>query len=104
VCTIAPLKSEATRMIRPLLAAALTLVLTYANAAPTGALHCAKLLDVRTGQTLTNQTISFTNGIITAITPTTPPPPPPPPPPKTNQQRPNFLLLFFFLINTAHVN
>jgi imidazolonepropionase-like amidohydrolase len=59
-------------MIRPLLTAALTLALTHAKAAPTGALHCAKLLDVRTGQTLTNQTIAFTNGIVTAITPTTP--------------------------------
>jgi imidazolonepropionase-like amidohydrolase len=59
-------------MHRLLLTTALTLAITQAIAAPSGALHCAKMLDVRTGQTLTNQTISFTNGIITAIGPGTP--------------------------------
>jgi imidazolonepropionase-like amidohydrolase len=63
-------------MHRLLLTTALTLAITQAIAAPSGALHCAKMLDVRTGQTLTNQTISFTNGIITAIAPTQPQTPP----------------------------
>ncbi len=43
---------------------------TTAQAAVTGALHCAKLLDVGSAATLTDQTIVFTDGVVTAIGPT----------------------------------
>ena len=41
-----------------------------ATAAPGGAVHCGKLLDVRTGQLLTDQVVTFDeNGLITSVAP-----------------------------------
>ena len=43
-----------------------------ATAAPGGAVHCGKLLDVRTGQLLTDQVVTFDEGgIITSVAPAT---------------------------------
>ena len=48
---------------------ALLVISQIANAAP-GAVHCGKLLDVRSGKLLTDQVIVFdANGTITAVGP-----------------------------------
>jgi imidazolonepropionase-like amidohydrolase len=70
------LQTEATTMRRLLLALfALALISPLAQAGPgSGAVHCGKLLDVRTGKLLTDQTIVFdANGIITAVGPASSP-------------------------------
>jgi imidazolonepropionase-like amidohydrolase len=45
----------------------LSLLCGPAFAGPSGAVHCAKLLDVQSGKLLDDQTIVFTNGIVTDI-------------------------------------
>jgi imidazolonepropionase-like amidohydrolase len=49
----------------------LTCLLTAgaAAAAPTGAVRCDKLLDVKTGELLDDQAVSFTNGVVTSVGP-----------------------------------
>jgi imidazolonepropionase-like amidohydrolase len=59
-----------------LLAGAALLALTeaaHAQPASTGAVHCAHLLDVASGHMLSDQTIEFQNGVVTAITAGPPP-------------------------------
>ncbi len=46
---------------------------TRALAAPDGAVHCAHLLDVRSGQMLSDQTVQFHDGRVTLITAGAPP-------------------------------
>jgi imidazolonepropionase-like amidohydrolase len=49
----------------------LSCVFAYGSAiaAPTGAVRCDKLLDVKSGQILDDQAISFKNGVVTAVGP-----------------------------------
>jgi imidazolonepropionase-like amidohydrolase len=46
-----------------------TCLATAAAAAPSGMLRCDKLLDVKTGQILDEQAITYSNGIVTAVQP-----------------------------------
>ena len=46
---------------------------TRALAAPDGAVHCAHLLDVRSGQMLSDQTVQFHDGRVTSVTAGAPP-------------------------------
>lgn len=45
------------------------LVCGAAGAAPTGAVRCDKLLDVKTGKILNDQAISFSNGVVASVGP-----------------------------------
>jgi len=60
--------------VRFFLVAALGCLAAAAQAAPSGAVHCGKLLDVRSGRILTDQTILFEDGRVTAVGQAPPPP------------------------------
>jgi imidazolonepropionase-like amidohydrolase len=53
--------------VRSVLVAALGCLAAAAHAAPSGAVHCGKLLDVKSGRILTDQTILFEDGRVTQV-------------------------------------